>query len=114
MLVVEADPTHPAHYAKCAIEPIEYIVRNNLDFCEGNIIKYVTRYKAKHGLEDLQKAKYYLERLISKVEGGSLGRAGDNAGNAGSDNYTLKCTKLDDGTMRITREKSTDTGEGYA
>ena len=110
MLVVEADPTHPAHYAKCAIEPIEYIIKNNLGFCEGNIIKYVTRYKSKHGLEDLQKAKYYLERLISEVEGGSLGRAGANT----SSDYTLTCTELENGTVRITREKSENTGERYA
>ncbi len=60
--------THPAHYANCTIEPIEYIVKNNLGFCEGNVIKYVTRYKAKNGLEDLLKAKYYLERLIHDIE----------------------------------------------
>ena len=58
------DATHPAHYAKCAIEPLEYITKNNLGFCEGNIVKYVTRWKNKNGVEDLEKAKYYLERLI--------------------------------------------------
>ena len=98
------DPTHPAHYAKCAIEPIEYITKNNLGFCEGNIIKYVTRYKSKHGLEDLLKAQYYLEKLISDVKNGSLGRAGDNA----SSGYAVKCTELEDGTLHITKEKPTD------
>lgn len=52
------------HYKNGAIEPIEYILANNLDFCEGNIIKYVTRYKYAKGLEDLEKAKHYLEFLI--------------------------------------------------
>ena len=54
------------HYETKCIQPIDFIEANNLDFCEGNIIKYVTRYKDKNGLEDLQKAKWYLDRLIEK------------------------------------------------
>lgn len=53
------------HYDTLKIEPIDYIEANNLDFHEGNIIKYVTRWKTKNGLEDLKKAKWYIERLIS-------------------------------------------------
>jgi hypothetical protein len=64
--VPEKDNTHPNHYSSFAIEPLEYITKNKLGFCEGNIIKYVTRYKLKNGLEDLQKAKYYIERLIEE------------------------------------------------
>ena len=53
-----------SHYKDKAIQPIEYIHANNLGFCAGNVIKYVTRYKDKNGLQDLEKAKHYLEMLI--------------------------------------------------
>ena len=52
------------HYKNKSIQPIDYIIGNNLGFCEGNVIKYVTRYKDKNGVEDLLKAKQYLEFLI--------------------------------------------------
>lgn len=55
------------HYKKQGIQPIEYILQNKLGFCEGNIIKYVTRYKQKNGLQDLEKAKHYLEFLIEET-----------------------------------------------
>jgi len=58
---------NPQHY-QLPIQPIDYIVKNNFDFLEGNIIKYVSRYKQKNGLEDLLKAKKYLELLIEKEE----------------------------------------------
>lgn len=51
------------HY-KIAIEPWDYITLNNLGYLEGNIIKYITRYKSKNGIKDLEKAKHYLEKLI--------------------------------------------------
>jgi len=56
------------HYTAHGIEPIDYIVANQMNFLEGNVIKYVTRYKLKNGLEDLQKAQQYLTWLIDKVE----------------------------------------------
>jgi len=56
-----------AHYENCAIQPIDYITANNMSFLEGNIIKYVTRYKAKNGLEDLLKAQQYLIWLMNEV-----------------------------------------------
>lgn len=56
------------HYKSKAIQPIDYIIANNLNFCEGNIIKYVTRYKDKNGLEDLQKAKQYIDFLMMQYE----------------------------------------------
>jgi len=52
------------HYRQGSIQPIEYIYANNLGFCEGNCIKYLTRYKYKNGLEDLKKAKHYIELLM--------------------------------------------------
>lgn len=56
------------HYEKQKIQPIEYIEANNLSFCEGNVVKYITRWKYKNGLEDLEKAKWYLERIIKNVK----------------------------------------------
>ena len=53
-----------SHYKDLAIQPIDYIIQNNLGYIEGNIIKYVTRYKNKNGVEDLRKARHYLEMLI--------------------------------------------------
>lgn len=58
---------NPPHYTQGGIQPLDYIISNKMTFCEGNIIKYVTRYKHKNGLEDLFKAKEYLDRLIKEV-----------------------------------------------
>jgi hypothetical protein len=57
-----------SHYNKYAIQPTEYIIKNNLPFCEGNVIKYVTRWKDKGGVEDLKKARHYLDLLIENEE----------------------------------------------
>ena len=56
------------HYLALAIQPIDFIVANKLDYLEGNIIKYVSRYKFKDGMKDLIKAKNYLDWLIKKEE----------------------------------------------
>ena len=56
------------HYKDMTIQPIEYTLKNNLGFCEGNIIKYVSRYKNKNGVEDLKKARHYLDILIEGLE----------------------------------------------
>ena len=52
------------HYKDMVIQPLEFIMANNLPYCEANIIKYVCRYKSKNGLQDLLKAKHYLDILI--------------------------------------------------
>ena len=52
------------HYQKMAIQPIDYIMQNNLGFCEGNIVKYVTRWRDKAGVQDLLKARQYIDFLI--------------------------------------------------
>jgi hypothetical protein len=57
-----------SHYKDSKIQPIEYIFANNLGFCEGNVVKYITRYKNKNGIEDLNKAKHYIEILIQKLK----------------------------------------------
>lgn len=52
------------HYKQFKIQPIEFITKNNLGFIEGCIIKYITRYEHKNGVEDLNKIKHYVDLLI--------------------------------------------------
>ena len=56
------------HYKDKAIQPWDYIVSNNMGYLEGNIIKYVSRWKDKGGLADLKKAQHYLQKLIEVSE----------------------------------------------
>lgn len=53
-----------AHYRAMKIQPWDYITANGLGFCEGNILKYITRWRGQHGVEDLRKARHYLDKLI--------------------------------------------------
>jgi hypothetical protein len=53
-----------SHYKDKGIQPIIYIHANNLGFCEGNVVKYVTRWREKGGVADLRKAIHYIELLI--------------------------------------------------
>lgn len=64
------------HY-RGAIQTWDYIVANDLGFLEGNIVKYVTRFRKKNGVQDLEKARHYLDKLI-EVENDRL-RATTNA-----------------------------------
>lgn len=52
------------HYKERAIQPIEYIHANNLNYSEGAIVKYITRWRDKNGFEDLEKIKHYVDLLI--------------------------------------------------
>jgi hypothetical protein len=52
------------HYKALAIQPVEYVYHNKIGFFEGNVIKYVSRWRDKGGIADLEKAKHYLEMLI--------------------------------------------------
>ena len=52
------------HYKDKGIQPIVYIHANDLGFCEGNVVKYVTRHKEKNGAADIKKAIHYLELLL--------------------------------------------------
>lgn len=58
------------HYKKCAIQPVEYAHKNGLNYCQGNVVKYITRYKDKNGKEDLLKARHYIDLLIELEYGG--------------------------------------------
>jgi hypothetical protein len=57
----------PDHY-NMQIQPIEFIVKNNIPFREANIIKYVCRHRDKGGIDDLHKAQHYLQMLIDEWE----------------------------------------------
>lgn len=63
---MSANDHHPGgdHYKKRKIQPWDYIVANDIGFLAGNVIKYVTRFEDKNGIQDLEKAKHYLEKLI--------------------------------------------------
>lgn len=54
------------HYTDLGIQPWEIIQKNKLDYWEGNVIKYVLRYKEKNGVEDLKKAMHYIEYIIQR------------------------------------------------
>jgi hypothetical protein len=57
-----------SHYKDMAIQPVEYILRNGIGFAEGNVIKYVSRWRVKGGVEDLKKARHYLDLLIEEEQ----------------------------------------------
>lgn len=54
------------HYKKNTIQPIQYIFANKLGFVEGNIVKYITRWRDKGGIGDLEKIKHYCDLLINE------------------------------------------------
>ena len=56
------------HYKSMAIQPVEFIHTNNIPYLEGNVIKYVSRWRSKGGVADLEKAKHYIDLLI-ELEG---------------------------------------------
>tara|TARA_R110002051_G_scaffold41705_1_gene86309 strand:- start:136 stop:393 length:258 start_codon:yes stop_codon:yes gene_type:complete len=53
----------PDYYARYDIEPVSFIMRNNIPYAEGNVIKYVLRHDMKGGREDIDKAIRYLEMI---------------------------------------------------
>ncbi|MBT3677536.1 MAG: DUF3310 domain-containing protein [Flavobacteriales bacterium] len=55
----------PSHY-NFAVQPIDYIMENDLGFCEGSIVKYITRYEQKGGVSDLKKIIHFCEFLIAR------------------------------------------------
>jgi hypothetical protein len=59
-----AEQVGGTHYSRLGIEPIQFIETNGLGYHEGNAVKYVSRWRNKNGIEDLNKAKWYIERLI--------------------------------------------------
>jgi hypothetical protein len=61
---MSANNTGPGHYKDKTIQPWDFIVCNNLGYLEGNVVKYISRWRQKGGVEDLRKAKHYIEKLI--------------------------------------------------
>ena len=64
---------HPSHYTQGGIECLDAIeasmpAEGFQDYCKGNILKYIWRYRFKNGVEDLKKAQFYLGRMIKSVE----------------------------------------------
>lgn len=55
-----------AHYKSMKIQPTQYIMENNLGWCEGNAIKYLSRWQSKGGIEDIRKARHYVEMLLER------------------------------------------------
>lgn len=53
-----------SHYKNYAIQPAEYCQRNQLNWCESNIVKYATRHRQKHGAEDIKKIIHYAQLLL--------------------------------------------------
>ena len=58
------------HYKDMAIQPIEYINANKMPFMDGCVIKYVSRWRRKNGVEDLRKARHFIDMMIDLEEKG--------------------------------------------
>ena len=61
------DKINPSYYRKGKIEVIDFILDQKMSYLEGSVIKYLTRWKEKNGIEDLKKAKWFLQKLM-KIE----------------------------------------------
>lgn len=57
--------TGGTHYQNLKITPVEYAMKNGLDACQFSVVKYITRFREKNGLEDLKKAKDFIDMLIA-------------------------------------------------
>ncbi|MDD9148138.1 DUF3310 domain-containing protein [Sporolactobacillus sp. CQH2019] len=67
--VIKAEDINaPAYYTRGKIDTWDFIIDKRLDFLEGNVVKYVVRWKEKNGVEDLKKARVYLNKLIREAE----------------------------------------------
>ena len=63
-MAIEDPVNSPKHYTQGNMEVITAIEGMGLDYHQGNVVKYVSRYRYKNGIEDLRKAKWYIDRLI--------------------------------------------------
>ena len=57
------------HYQRLKIQPIDFILSNEIPFCEANAIKYLCRWRHKNGIQDLEKARHYIDLLIESING---------------------------------------------
>lgn len=60
--------TDPPYYSRWKIQPLDFAMANDLPFWLGNVLKYCMRYDQKNGLEDLYKARVYLNKKIEELE----------------------------------------------
>lgn len=74
------DIKRPAHYARYAIEPITFIMANELPYPEGNVIKYICRWRYKNGREDLLKARRYIDMILEDMDRKANGTVTDCVG----------------------------------
>jgi hypothetical protein len=82
------------HYTKLAIQPMEYSMANNLDACQHTIIKYVTRFRDKAGIQDLRKAIHVIEMLIEFEEAAAkTGNSADAEAKTAKDQAFADVTK---------------------
>lgn len=63
------------HYQKQKIQHWDYVAANGLDYFQGQVTKYVSRWKDKNGLEDLRKAEHFLKKYIELVEAGTVSKS---------------------------------------
>lgn len=66
------DIKQQSHYTQHKIQPVIFIGENKMDFLAGNVIKYVSRYNLNNGVEDLEKARHYLDMLIQRERGEAI------------------------------------------
>jgi hypothetical protein len=64
----DANIKNPGHYSQYKIEPITFIEENNIPYSEGNVIKYICRWRKKDGVRDLKKAREYIDLMIAREE----------------------------------------------
>ena len=67
-----------SHYTSMTIQPLEFIMANQMAYCEANVIKYISRWRNKNGVEDLLKAQHYIELLIQAANEDSSADAKGN------------------------------------
>lgn len=73
-----------SHYKSLAIQPVEYIHANDIGYFEGCVIKYVTRWRSKNGLEDLRKARHFIDLLLELEQRNADFKATQSADPSGS------------------------------
>lgn len=91
---------HPSHYTQGGVECIDAITAATVNktgieaVCTANVLKYLWRYEAKNGMEDVKKAQWYLNRLIAELEGKAAGAPGSECPHPSSQicAETGKCT----------------------
>ena len=60
------------YYKLMKIQPLEFIMANQMAYCEANVVKYISRWRTKNGVEDLRKARHYIDLLIETAADDTL------------------------------------------